>query len=380
MENTDLAEMNRELKDFTSTASQRIDRLGDGQKEASARLLAIEQKLTSARGSGDGGDGQSIGDQVANSPQVKAMLQNDARRSGRISITGFKTAIVNATGQNQPLVPAYRMPGIVPPGQRRLTVRDLLPNLNTNSNMVEFCKETSSTNNAGMQATEGDPKGESALGFTLSYEPVQTLAHWIPASRQVMDDSASLASYINARLAYMLKLKEEDQLLNGSGSTPNLSGLLTNATAYDTSFTTPATDSYIDVLQHAITQVEENSDFEADGIILNNLDWASIQLIKTSGGGADGRYVYADPHSATGPRLWGLPVVPTKSMARGEFLVGAFAMAAAIWDRNSVTIELSREHDDFFTRNLVAVLVEERLCLTTFRDDALCAGGFPFGS
>jgi Phage capsid family. len=66
----------------------------------------------------------------------------------------------------------------------------------------------------------------------------------------------------------------------------------------------------------------------------------------------------------------------TKSIPRGQFLVGNFQMAAAIWDRQSATVEISREHSDFFTRNLVAILTEERLALTVFRSDALVLGGF----
>jgi HK97 family phage major capsid protein len=370
METAELSSIAESVKAFTDATKGTL-------AEQSARLLAIEQKMTAPHG-GPGGDGSnlSIGQQVAESPQFKAMLQNNSPRSGVIPITGLKATIVNATGLNQPLVPGQRVFGIIPPGQRRLTVRDLLPQLPTSSNMIEFTKETSSTNNAGIQATEGDVKGESALGFTLSYQPVRTLAHWIPASKQVMEDSASLAAYINSRLLYMLKLKEEDELLNGSGVGSELSGLIANSTAFDTSYTNPTTDTFLDVLEHGITQVQQNSDFEADGIVLNNLDWAAIQLIKNT----QGNYIYGNPNTASVPQLWGLPVVPTKSMARNQFLVGAFQMAATIWDRSDATIELSREHADFWVRNLLAILVEERLTLVVYRSDALLYGGLPFGS
>src|SRR5438045_2279957 len=164
MESKDLAAIAESVESFTTATSSTLS-------EVKSRLLAIEQHVTAPRGGNYYNESQTIGDQVANSPQVKAMLANNATRSGRIEV---KTAIVNATGQNQPLVPAHRMPGIIPPGQRRLTVRDLIPAFSTTSNMVEFCSETSSTNNAAMQITEGTAKGESALGFTLSYAPVQT--------------------------------------------------------------------------------------------------------------------------------------------------------------------------------------------------------------
>ena len=231
-----------------------------------------------------------------------------------------------------------------------------------------------------MQTTEGAVKGESALGFTLSYAPVQTLAHWIPASKQVLDDAQALQGYINQRLGYFLKLEEENEILNGSGVGVELSGLITNATPYDTTYTNVATDTYLDVLGHALDQVFDLSNFEATALVLNNRDWGVLRQIKTTGTASSGQYIFSDPHSATTPQLWGVPVVVTKSIARGQFLAGNFEMAAALWDRNSATIEISREHADFFTRNLVAILTEERLALTVFRSDALVFGGFPFGS
>jgi HK97 family phage major capsid protein len=364
----------QELKSF-------IGRNDRKRAELEARMLQVEQHLTAPRGGtiGGGGDGMDIGFAVAESPELKDFMSTTSRpRSGRITVGSFhKTAIVNATGLNQPLVQAYRGPGIIGPGQQRLTVRDLLPNLPITSNMVEFCKESSFTSNAGMQTAEGDTKGESALGFELLYAPVQTLAHWIPASRQVLDDATALAAYINARLTYLLKLKEEDELLNGSGTGVELSGLVTNATPYDTNRTNVATDSFIDVIGHGLQQVTDESNFEPDAVVLNPRDWETVRQTKTA---TTLDYIYSDPRSAQTPQIWGVPVVPTKSMARGQFLAGAFGMAAAIWDRNAATVEISREHSDFFVRNMVAILCEERLALTVFRSDALVYGGFPYGS
>jgi HK97 family phage major capsid protein len=369
--------MENDLRSFCSRHTKAMN-------EAEARLLCLEQRATAPNGGGFSAGSESIGAIVANSEGYKA-LASGARKTGAINVGNIhaKTAIVNATGQNQPLVQDYRVPGIIRPvAQQRLTVRDLLPSYPAPSNLIQFARESSSTNNAAPQ-TGGSPnsgenavKAESAIAFALSNAPVQTLAHWIPASRQILDDAATLQAYLNNRLIFMLKYEEEQQLLNGDGTGNNLSGLVLNATTYDTSYTDPTSDSFIDVIGHAIAQVNNNSNLDADGIVLNNLDWAKIQLIKNT----LGNYVYSDPHSATGARLWGLPVVPTKSMPRSQFLVGAFRMAAAIWDRNDATVQISLEHADFWVRNMAALLAEERLALTTFMPLALVAGGFPFGS
>ena len=369
------------VSDVASTETKAgLEKLATQYAEASARLLVIEQKVTAPRGNGDG-ETKSIGQMVVESEGFKSLPNRNS--TGKIkmgSLYNFqKTNLINATGLNQPLVPAFIRPGIIPPGLRRLTVRDLMPSTPIASNLVEYVKETSFTNNAAMQTAESVAKAESAMAFALSYSPVQTLAHWIPVSRQLLDDAPAIQGYVNSRLMYGLKLKEEDELLNGSGAGTNLSGLILNSTAFDTSFTTVASDTYIDVLLHAKTQVQL-SYFEPDAIILNPKDWEKIQLIKTTGTASSGEYIFADPHTVEANRIWGLSVVPTQSMAEGQFLVGAFQMAAMVWDRNEATIEISREHASFFVENMAAILCEERLALTVFRALALIYGGFPFGS
>jgi HK97 family phage major capsid protein len=364
-----------ENKTFIETNQQK-------QAEHSARLLAIEQRISSQMGGGPGdgfSDGVDLGGKIVCSEGFKS-LQMGARASGQIQVGQFhKTNVINATGQNQPLVPDFRVTTISSPAPQRLTIRDLMPSFPCPSNMVQFPKETGFTNAAAMQAGEGVAKGESAMTFALSNAPVQTLAHWIPISKQLLDDATALQAYINQRMLYFLKIKEEDQLLNGSGTGNNILGLIAQSTPYDTAFSTPASDTYIDTVARAIEQVQLTN-FDPDAIVMNPKDLWQIQLIKTVGGGADGRYMYSDPYQPIRPRLWGLPIVSTASIAQGQFLVGAFQIAAAIWDRQDATIEISREHSDFFVKNLCALLAEERLALTVFRSEAIIFAGFPYGS
>ena len=372
----------------TTETKTALQKLADDFNTATARLLLIEQKMDmqTKLGKSDEEDvPRNWGKSVVESDGFKA-LQKGAPRTGPIPVGGFftKTALINATGQNQPLVPAYRVPGIITPGLRRLTVRDLMPNLPISSNSVEYVKETSFTNNAAPQysagAYENVTKAESAMAFSLTPMPVSTVAHWIPVSRQLLDDAPAIQGYVNSRLMYGLKLKEEDELLNGSGIQGHLSGLVTNATTFDTTVVNTSTDTYIDVLRRAITQVQL-SEFEADGIVLHPRDWEAIELTKETGTGiSSGMYVYANPRVQSGPQLWGLPVVVTQSMTQSQFLVGAFQIAATVWDRMDATVEISREHSDYFVRNMAAILCEERLAQTVYRTTSIVYGGFPFGS
>jgi HK97 family phage major capsid protein len=272
------------------------------------------------------------------------------------------------------------VPGIVATPERRLTVRDLLSIVPTTASSIEFAKEAAApTNAAAYQVAQGDAKGESAATYSLVSTPVQTLAHWIPASRQLLDDSAAFSAYINGRMMYLLAIFEESELLFGTGASGHLTGLVTQASTMSTANANTSTDTYIDTVGEAIGQLAD-IDVEADGIILNQRDWLALRRTKTSGSGADGRYLVGDPLQDLTPRLWGLPVVATNSMSRGQFLVGGFRANAALYDRQSATVEVSREHSDYFVRNLAAILVEQREALVVYRPTAFLFGGFPFGS
>ena len=293
----DFAQLTSEVKALGAEAKTAFQKWADDANETRNRLLTIEQKMVAPRGgfAGDFDGGESLGHMVIESEGFKAMLERGAKSTGAIPVRNFhKTAIVNATGASQPLVAAQRLGGIITTAAPRLTIRDLLPAGRTNSNLVEFAKELAVTNNAAPQ-TGGSPnsgenvsKAESAITYELDSAKVETIAHWIPASRQVVSDSTAFANYINGRMLFLLKSAEENELLNGSGSGNHLNGLITQADSFDTAYSSTS-DTYIDTLRKAIGQVYRVSQFAASGIVLNPDDWQTIQLTKQSGSGVDSR-------------------------------------------------------------------------------------------
>jgi HK97 family phage major capsid protein len=294
----------------------------------------------------------------------------------RMDIKGLDIkAITNATGQNQPLVPDMRLPGVQILPNRILTIRDLLPVGRTSSNLVQYAKENVYTNNAGPQAGnsptaagENLVKNESDITFTLANAPVVTLAHFILVSRQVLDDAPMLESYINGRLMYGLKLEEEDEILNGDGQVGTIDGLMHQATGFNRS----AAGTKIDILRRSMTQLML-SEYPVEAFVLNPIDWEDIELTKDT----QGRYVIANPQSLLGPTLWGRPVIVTNSQTQGQFLTSNFTLGAMLWDRQQASVELSREDSDNFRRNMVTILAEERLALAVYRATALIRGTFP---
>lgn len=345
-------------------------------KEFKLRMTDIEQKLAKRTVEGGTEQPKTAGQRFVEAEDYKGADYQRCREIKAVEVGPLfaKTALLNAQGQNQPLVPDQRVPGIVTPANRRLTIRDLLPQLRTSSNLVQFASESAFTNNAGIvfsspDSRENVAKGESALSFTLSNAAVETIAHWIPASRQILADAPGLADYIDSRLTYGLKLKEETQFLSGDGSAGSLNGLYTQAATYNRGV---SNDTMLDCLLKAKLQVAL-SEYEISGYVLNPIDWTQIMLIKDT----QGRYLFTNPQEMAAPRLWGAPVVATNSMTAGTFLAGGFDLAAAIWDREDASVRVAEQHDDFFVKNMVAILCEERTTLTVYRTTALVKGSLP---
>lgn len=345
----------------------KVDEMLTKQGELQARLQEAEQKLVNAnKGGGKSERQQSAGELVVSSEQMEG-VNASFRGSRRVSVP--RAAITSVTGSGGALVGADRRQEIIMPPERRLTIRDLIAPGTTDSNSIEYVRETGFTNSAAPVA-EGGAKPYSELEFELVTAPVRTLAHLFKASRQILDDARALQSYIDARARYGLLTVEEQQLLYGNGTGANLQGLVTLAEAYAAPAGIAVTgEQRIDRLRLALLQAEL-SEFPSDGIVLNPTDWAAIELTKDS----EGRYIVGQPQEGTAARLWNRPVVATQAMQQDEFLTGAFRLGAQIFDRMDIEILVSTENADDFEKNMVTIRAEERLAFAVYRPEAFVTG------
>ncbi len=342
-------------------------------KAALARLDDVEQG--DARERGDGRNAKSVGTQFTEAEGFKKF--QGEKGAGKFSMN-FKavtdvTSATTGTGAAGDLVVRERVESrMMTPGLRRLTIRDLIAQGRTNSNMIEYVQETGFQNMAAIQATEGAAKAQSDIAFTDAQSNVATIAHWIRTSKQILADAPRLQSYIDNRMRYGLKLVEENQILMGSGTSGNLNGIYTQATAYSApagGYGGGGTPTPIDILRLAILQAEL-AEYPVDGIVLNPIQWAFIETLKDG----EGRYLIGNPQGTIGANLWNRDVVATTAMTTDKFLVGAFGMGAEVFDREDAAVLVSTEDGDNFRTNRVTILAEERLALAVYRTEAFIKG------
>lgn len=359
-----------EVANFIKASNEEIQSHGKLGRENKAAMTSLEAKLAdlseqvldleqsrAARGAGFKAP-QTAGQQFVDSPIFASL------KSGAIDRARFEIQNNTILGDDATVAPD-RLAGVVAGASRRLRMVDIIPGGVTGSNAVEYTRENVFTN-AAAETAEGVAKPESAVTFTLVNTPVRTIAHWLKMSKQVIDDAPMIKSYIDTRLAFGVQHRYDSQLLIGNGTAPNLSGLMDGGNY--TVFTANGTDRIVSIRQ-AIAQVEL-ADYAATAVILNPTDLQAIDLTRT----LEGLYVAANPRTGDGPMIWGLPIVTSNAIAAGQFLTGAFDMAAMRFERQGVTVEMFEQDDTNVQQNLVTLRGEMRAALAVFRPASLVGG------
>lgn len=310
-----------------------------------------------------GGEGREISDntEVGKSPPI-AFARKDliVYGDGTLAPGSLTQGAALGTLDDKPMVKLPFAP---------LVLRDIISTGTTQSAVVTYPREVSRTVAAAVvpeaTATAGasGAKPESSLRLEKVVAPVKTVAHWIPATKQSLSDAGQLRLLIDPFLLNGLEQVVEDQLLNGDGTNDNLLGLEHTPGVQYMEFTT-------DVLvttRKARTKVEVVGLANPTAYVMNPYDWEIIELMKD---GMD-RYYYGGPSILGNPRLWGLPVVVSFKAVKGTAYVGDWK-TVALWDREQGNIRIADQHSDFFTRNMVVILAEERLANGVFRPAAMC--------
>lgn len=347
---------------MSTGVKQTVDELLVKQGELQAQVTELEQKAARNATTVDTSR-KSAGQLVVENAEFKKLHESGElrRKGGRFSVELEQKAVL--TAQTGAAIIADRQPGVIPIPQRRLTIRDLIAPGSTSSNLITYMKETLFTNNAAPTA-EGVRKPESTMTLAQSTAPVIKIPHFMKASSEILDDYPALQSLIEERLMYGLKLVEEDQMLKGSGVGNNLNGIYTQATAFAAPFVV-TTPTLIDTLRLMLLQAELAL-FPSDGVVLNPVDWAKIELTKDS----TANYIVGNPFGTITPTMWGRSVVATPALTADTALVGAFRLGAQVFDRKQAALTIATENEDDFVNNLVTLLIEERLALVVNRPAA----------
>ena len=284
----------------------------------------------------------------------------------------FKALITGASSTSGgAFVEADRQSGIVGLPVRALTILDLITVGRTDSDLVEFVRQTSRPTGADTvpEATtltagtnyELSRKPQSSIAFEVVNTAVKTLAHWIPATRRALADAGQLRTLIEQGLEYGLNEEVEDQVLNGGGTGEDLLGIYNTSDIVEYTrglYGAGATDdeSRLDALHKTLTLVRlQNIEPTAFGMHTN--DWQDVRLEKD----ANGQYMLGPANAQVADTVWGLPVAKSAAFTEGLSVCAHWALGAALWLREGISFYVTDSNRDWFEQNILAILAEMRV-------------------
>ena len=289
---------------------------------------------------------KTFGEEVLGSEGIKSFL-NGTTNKGRVELKNTILNSGNTVSRHDQLA------GVVPGAFRNLTVMPTVNQGSTSSNIIYYSRELLFTN-AAAKTAEGAAKPESTLTFEEVSTAVQTIPTFIRVSKQALDDSTFLASYIERRLRHAVNTKVEDYIINDTtdgwlavGNNTVVSPLLT-------------TDIYglAAKMKYAIIGADYNPDY----FYINPSDWETAETTRRSS--SDGAFVAASGavtyvNNGLTPMLWGLPVVLSNNIPAGT-LVCKSMDADMYASREGTVVEMFEQDGDNVTKNLVTVRAETR--------------------
>jgi HK97 family phage major capsid protein len=266
-------------------------------------------------------------------------------------------------------------------GRKELKLRDLVSVRRTGSDLVEYVRQTSHTNAAAVvaEATSNLPptapeaagplvpvagagvKPEGSWAFEIVQTAVKTIAEMAAITKRALADVAQLEGLINDELEADVKDAEETQILVGDGSGENFTGILNTSGIQTQAWTT----DFFTTTRKAITKARFVGRVNPTAWVMNPVDAEAVDLMKDN----ENRYYYGGPQALGQRTLWGKPIVEVEDQPVGRGLLGDFSKAV-IWDREQTTVTMTDSHEDWFKRNLIAVLAEERLAFGVTRPTA----------
>ena len=260
------------------------------------------------------------------------------------------------------------LPGILPAAPRKLHIRSLLPTGVMSTSAVHYLQETGSEGSVNSWADNSGSKPQIDFDLTEEVAPSEFIAGYLRITRKALDDISAMRSYLQSRLLESYLDAEDNQLLNGNGTSPNLGGLITNAEAY-TGFRTIQVEKIID----SVAQIESNN-HSANGILLSPEQYYALLLTRST------TNEYTLPGLGTVTQLngqmfiSGIPVFKSTAMTDSKYLVGDWAKGAQLFVRENPIVRFFEEDGTNVRENKITVRVEGRVALPIYYTDAFVTG------
>lgn len=355
------ASLKSEISNLTNSYNEKFE-------AATKRMDAIEMESKKTFSGATTKSFKSAIEESLKNGSIDAMLKGNSN-AARFEVKADMTMAADFTGvvAGETVVPNIKFDP-----SRSTHIRTLLPIGSTDAQTIRFPKESGYADNAAATA-QGSTLGQSDFDITATSVNVEKIGTYMRLTEEMLADTPQLISYLSARVPGKVLSAEDNEILNGDGSSPNLDGLFTDGAAFSAGSFALAIESAneYDVLTVALNQLNL-SNYQADTILLNPTDFHKIALLKSTAN----EYLRNQIIQGVQPAIMGVPIVLSTAVTAGKFLVGNLSLATQLWIRDGLGIEFSREDSTNFRDGFVTVRAQERVALTNYAPNAIVQGTF----
>jgi HK97 family phage major capsid protein len=266
-----------------------------------------------------------------------------------------------------------RVPGLTMALYEETHMRDLLPTGSTNSNMIRYIRDLGGEGGPTMVAEAGT-KPQIDRDLQIFDAPVRKMATYFRVPEEMIEDIPFLSSFLTQIGLEEVKAVEDTQIIYGDGTGQNLSGLFTNKTAFAAGTSViGASSNQFDVIRAARKQLRVAKVGGPLVGLISPVDWFDMKSKKDT----TNNYLFLGGGNGIdlGMNIDGVQLVEHTAVTAGDFLVFS-PKAAMIFDRSGTAVRFFDQDQDNAIKNLVTIVIEERLALAVYRTAGIIKGAF----
>lgn len=376
-------------EDITDEQIRSIDAELDYIKSEDARRDSMTELRNHKATEVIGGAGKVVGSTEQKEVRVKKdnslgarvweeMQERGIKRDERFQISdiAFRAAsdvqtVAELDGEASPNYYDYALTQVdleIKEGYRRpMTIWDLFNHETTEKDSVTWFVEGAVDGDAGMTAENGAFSQLHVNDPVAVTAPLKKVTALWKQTDEILSDAPRFVSHVNARAGYKLDCKVEDQLLSGSGSGSELSGLV-NVSGIGSASAAAFNVDFIESLLDERTKIRKATpNFNVDTLLLADEDYDDLMKLKDGNGqyllGGPVGYIYGNGVTI-GKNLWNtITMVPTPALSSGTAILGAFKAGATVYEHvTGRRFDVGYDGEDF-SHGRVSFRAYQRLCL-----------------
>lgn len=361
-------------EDLKAEVKNMVSKYNNLQETQQKQLDAVETELKKLKSLGGRADeAKSIQEVV-----FEGLEKSENRKTYKDNKKGFSIDLsqkaVGNFGSSANLTGTYfagfqQRPGVLLKPYELVHAREVMTVGQTGSPTIRYIVDNGGEG-AFTTVAEGATKPQIDRDLEIKDAVVRKIAAYSRVPEEMIDDIPYLTTFITSFMTEELLVVEDAQILYGDNTGQNLNGISTQATAYAAGMVVATPNAY-DVIVSAKNQIRLQKLASPTAIFMHPTDYTVLRLAKDT----TGNYLFKELAAGLGT-IDGTPVVQSTAVTLGSFIVGDFRSGAGLFDRMQRNVRFYDQDQDNAIKNLITIVMEERLALVVYRPLAFVKGTF----